>query len=234
MLEALGATVVIFPTIEITDPESWVDCDSSVRNLRLYDCLLFTSSNAVTRFVARVERAGETTLGLLAKKRTLVVGSSTAHTAERCGLHPTLLPGARDSGSLAGALQTESVSGKRFLLPRGNLAAGDLAEGLRNRGATVDEVVVYRTNNPAQNDALRVTQALASGKNTVVTFFSPSSIKNFLSVIAIDLVRNAAVAVIGRTTADATRACGLHVDLVAGRPSAAGLVSSIVRFYDER
>jgi len=51
--EALGASVIVFPTIRIEDPETWEQCDEAIRKLSSYDGVIFTSANAVRRFLGR-------------------------------------------------------------------------------------------------------------------------------------------------------------------------------------
>ncbi len=47
LLEMLGATPVILPTIQIQGPEDWGEVDRSLGRLDEYNWLFFTSGNAV-------------------------------------------------------------------------------------------------------------------------------------------------------------------------------------------
>jgi len=234
LLEDAGATVVLFPMIEITEPVSWARCDDCLRNLSSYDCLIFTSSNAVKQFFFRAKSTFQTSSEQLTKKRIFVVGGGTAKTVERYGLMPESYPEVKDSGDLADALKAEFVTGKKFLFPRGDIAQGALADSLRKKGAVVDEVVVYRTGQPSSADAVHIQRAFSSGDLTILTFFSPSSVKNFVDIVGADMMRESRVAVIGQTTADAAKDSGLSVDMIAEWPSPEGLVSSIVRYFEQR
>ena len=53
-LEALGATPILIPTIEIIPPETYAPLDAAIANLDSHDWLIFTSVNAVEVFAERV------------------------------------------------------------------------------------------------------------------------------------------------------------------------------------
>ena len=53
-LEALGATPILIPTIEIIPPETYAPLDMALAQLEGYDWLLFTSANAVEVFHQRL------------------------------------------------------------------------------------------------------------------------------------------------------------------------------------
>ncbi len=54
-LEALGAEVIEFPTIEIRPAEDYRQLDAALADLRAYDWLIFTSANGVRFFMERLE-----------------------------------------------------------------------------------------------------------------------------------------------------------------------------------
>jgi len=55
-LEALGATPLLIPTIEIIPPETYAPLDAALAQLDTFDWLLFTSANAVEIFSQRITR----------------------------------------------------------------------------------------------------------------------------------------------------------------------------------
>ena len=52
-LRALGATPILIPTIEIAPPSSYAPLDAALCELATFDCVAFTSANAVQSFHAR-------------------------------------------------------------------------------------------------------------------------------------------------------------------------------------
>jgi uroporphyrinogen-III synthase len=67
-LEALGATPILIPTIEIIPPASFAALDAALTCLRTYDWLLFTSANAVEAFHRRTTRVPHLRDGLIVDK----------------------------------------------------------------------------------------------------------------------------------------------------------------------
>src|SRR6185436_15570531 len=56
-LEALGATVVSIPTIEITPPQSFQPLDKALAKIQKYDWLILTSVNGVDALKRRLAKA---------------------------------------------------------------------------------------------------------------------------------------------------------------------------------
>jgi uroporphyrinogen-III synthase len=62
-LEALGATPILIPTIEIIPPATYAPLDAAITNLGSYNWLIFTSANAVEAFHHRHQSQPATTPG---------------------------------------------------------------------------------------------------------------------------------------------------------------------------
>ena len=57
-LETYGAKVMVCPTIEIAEPESYERLDEGIDHLYGYDWLIFTSANAIDFFLRRLNTRG--------------------------------------------------------------------------------------------------------------------------------------------------------------------------------
>ena len=97
-----------------------------------------------------------------------------------------------------------------MLLPRGEGGSPDLVAGLRERGAEVDELVLYESRAPAEPDA-EALRWLREGRIDVVTFASSSSVRNLKALLGRDFerLRDVIVACIGPVTAATARELGL-------------------------
>ena len=232
LLEQLGAAVVVFPTIEIIPPRSWEECDRSIAKLETYDAIVITSINAVEKFFSRLEVRRNDGLSVLSQKKFYAVGERTRKALSDRKVSVMHLPGVQDAKQLAIAFSKADVAGKRFLFPKGNLAGDVVSFALREHGAIVDEVIVYETTQPSSADALTVNNLLAKKEIHLVTFFSPSSVSNFLAMIPLELISQQTIAVIGHTTEAAAKNLSLPVHIVAEQSTSAGLVASIVKFYE--
>ena len=204
--------------------------DAALNRLRSYDVLLITSANAIRFLAARARERGV----LLREFRGSVVcvGPKSAEATLAEGLPVQTVPAERfDAEGMLDAIEKQfPPAGRRFLLPRAEAARETLYEGLRAAGATVDAVTAYRTVAP-DTDAVALCERLTAGRLDVLTFASPSAVRNFMSLLD-GAARRAAsdclVAAIGPTTAEALRKEGLEPDVVPERASAADLVAALV------
>jgi uroporphyrinogen III methyltransferase / synthase len=232
LLEKNGAIVRFVPTIQIVPPASWNQFDDAVEMLETYDGIIFTSANAVRGFLqALISRGMHSKQTGLRKKMLFVVGEKTKEALEKSGYTGRLLPGVTNAYGLAEALLKTGVNNKHYLFARGNLGDDGLAETLRGGNAKVDEVTVYETIAPREEDARSIRHHLETERIDVITFFSPSAIKNLLAIVPREQVTSRVIAVIGASTESAAKTLGLTAQIVARKPTATSLAQDIVEFF---
>jgi uroporphyrinogen III methyltransferase/synthase len=237
----LGAEVLEFPVIRVTDPDSWDAVDDSVRNLEVYDWVVFTSVNGVERFFGRMEE-NDADARQLAGCRIAAIGPATAARCMEHGIRPDYVPAEyRAEGVLEGFCERGVVEGSRILIPRALEAREVLPDTLRERGAMVDVVPVYQT--VLGQGEPSVVQRLAEGTIDSVTFTSSSTVKNFFQLAEEGLpegmsvaesMRDVLTASIGPITSDTARDKGLVVGVEAQEYTIPGLVQAIVDHYAAR
>jgi uroporphyrinogen III methyltransferase/synthase len=141
ILEALGAEVVLAPTVRILPIADPAPLDDAISRLRKYDWLVFTSSNGVRFFMERVLYLGQD-LRALGHLKLGAIGPGTAKALSTYHLRADLVPGAYRSEALAEALRAH-VTGSRVLLARADRGRTLLREEL-GRVAHVEQVAVYQ------------------------------------------------------------------------------------------
>ena len=229
-LEALGATTVAIPTIEIVAPPSFNALDAALTCLRTYDWLLFTSANAVEAFHRRAQFNHLTQL----PKKVAVIGPATLRAANAIGLTVDLIPPQYVAESLAAALLPEA-QGKSFLLVRAAEARDTLPEALTAAGANVTIAEAYR--NQVPSEALPALQALFASPETcpdVITFTSASTVRNLFSLLEaanLSLPANVARASIGPITSQTLRDLGHEPTLEAAEATIPALVQAIAAHF---
>ncbi len=230
LLEQHGFQAVLFPMIEIVPPESWNECDKAIESLYMYDGLIFTSANGVEFFFRRLKEkriAAET----LQSKIICVVGEKTKVMLEQNGLKVAFMPDKFTSFDLAKALQQQDIKGKTFLHPRCNLGNNTLPGNLKLLGATVDSVTVYQTIQPKQSEVEETKSKLLNHKIDVLTFMSPSAIKNFCSLFTPSQLREILTipaVVIGPITFEQATSAGFKSISTAKQSTIKSLVESII------
>ncbi|HEX9035617.1 MAG TPA: uroporphyrinogen-III synthase [Ktedonobacterales bacterium] len=232
-LEALGAQTVPLATIAIAPIEDTAPLDAAIAGLSDYDWLVFTSVNGVAAFAARLAATGR---GWDARGRARVaaIGPATARALEARGVGVDLTPDEYIAEGILDGLG--NVAGQRLLLARADIARRALADGLRLRGAVVDEVAAYRTViQPVSPDAIH--QALDGEPVDAITFTSSSTARGLLAGLAAlgrdprAALRGVALAAIGPVTAATLREAGLEPALVAEEYTVPGLVVALVDYF---
>jgi uroporphyrinogen III methyltransferase/synthase len=170
----------------------------------------------------------------LAGPQLCTVGSGTAERLARYGIRVDLVPDEFRGEAVVTALaQHGAVEGARVLVPRADIGRDVIADGLRSAGAVVTDVVAYRTvlEEAQQDNEPDVYRMLLDEKIDVVTFTSPSAVRNFTQIYGAeqttDLLKNTVVAAIGPVTAEAAIQLGIPVAVTPMVSTIPGLVDAI-------
>jgi uroporphyrinogen-III synthase len=231
-LEALGASVIEIPSIEIHPPASYAPLDATLANLENYDWLILTSVNGVAALFARMETLGFGPEKLL-HLNIAAIGPATREAIEEHGLPVDVIPEKYVAESVVESLR-DQVRGKRVLLVRAKVARDLIPEELRIAGARVHVAEAYETVVPEESRA-RLEKVFADRRQrpTIITFTSSSTARNFVALLGSDDPAEALyginVASIGPVTSATLRELGLHVDIEATEYTIPGLVKALTQ-----
>lgn len=224
MLRAQGAHVALWPCIGFDDAEDTAAVRDAVRAFDTFDWIAVTSPRAVARLAAEAS-------GVPCGSQLAAAGPATAAALAAVGwpVHRVAaVPGARglaDEFARAG-----DAAGSKVLFACGDRALEALPTELEALGASVTQVIVYRTLELVPEPGI-VRRAVESGTVRVITFASPSAVSGFLNGAAADGVDPAgsfAAAAIGSTTAEALRSAAWE-PVTAGEATMDGLVEAAAR-----
>ena len=143
-----GGTPLLFPLLEILPVADPLALESDVARLPGAALAVFISPNAVDHALPLILAHGPWPVGLV----PAAVGQGTVKALAARGVTGCIAPRERfDSEALLALpeLAGERVSGKRFVIFRGDGGRELLADTLRARGATVECVACYRRAGPA-------------------------------------------------------------------------------------
>ena len=223
-----GAEPLEFPTIEIvpTDPGP---AEQAIDDLGggAYDWVIFTSANGVRIFFERLD-AMEIDSRIFAASEIAVIGSETSNALRAHGLMADLIPETFVAESLLEAFAEHELSNSRILLARAAQARDILPDGLRQRGATVDDVPLYEARRPAQPDPVIIAR-LRADRVEIATFSASSTVRGCLEMLdgRTELLDNVFIACIGPVTAQTAIGAGLHVDLISDLHTIPGLIDAL-------
>jgi len=231
-LEALGATPILIPTIEIVAPASFAALDAALTCLRTYDWLVFTSPNAVEAFHRRAQFLHLTQL----PKHIAAIGPATLRAANAIGLTVDLIPPQYIAESLAQTFLPDAP-GKSFLLVRAAEARDILPQTLTAAGATVTIAEAYRNQLP--QDSIPAIQHLFGAPERypdAITFTSASTARNLIALLEtanLTLPPNITLASIGPITSEALRDLGHAPTIEAPEPTIPALIQSLQNHFSK-
>ena len=233
-LEDHGAEAILAPTIRIQPLANLGALRAALTGLSSYRWVVFTSQNAVHVVLDRLVAWGLTPR-VFSSTSVAAIGSATAQALASRGISPALVPDEFVGEALVAALiqgSGGSLAGARVLVPSAEETREALAAGLREHGAAVENIPVYRTV-PVQGDLSGLAADITRGRIDAVTFTSSSTVRAFVDLIGRPAATSGrfVAATIGPITAGTARELGLS-DIIEAEPhTVAGLVESLARRF---
>ena len=230
-LEELGANCIEAPAIKIAPPDdNYVSLDNAITKIHDYDWIIFTSTNGVERFFARLNEK-DLDARCLSNAKIAAIGTATADKLKNYGIIADKIPTMFKAEGILEVLQNDIQKGSKVLIPRAQKAREALPIGLRQMGAIVDVAETYCTK-MADTNKDDIKDLLKNNQIDMVTFTSSSTVENLLKLIDGEktLLNNVKTAVIGPITAKTCKNNGLKVDIEADVYTIDGLVNKIKNF----
>jgi uroporphyrinogen III methyltransferase/synthase len=224
LLEQRGLETVMVPTVTVDAGSTAAELDAMLAELPGADWLIVTSANGAAALAARMAATGR---GLPAGLRVAAVGPATARALQAAGIEVHQVPETYLTVAIADRLG--DIVGRRIVLARADAATPQLRDALLARGASVEEVVAYRTTEgpAASRDLLHAAlQQPIDG----IAFTSGSGVRGLVRLASnVDRARARALPAfcIGPVTAAAARQAGFHVAAIAAEHTAIGLADAI-------
>ena len=220
LLREHGADAVIAPAIEFGPPTSPAELAAALERLAAgdYDWLAVTSATTADVLAgARVRVPAHT--------RIAAVGAATAWALRELGYTVAFVPSGEHSA--AGMVAEWPGETGTVLLPQSAIAGPTLADGLAERGLTVETVEAYTTVALPLDPA--VVDAAASGEYAAILLTS-GSVASSLAEQLTPLHPDTVVAVLGTPTERSARDAGLPVHVRAASNSAESLIEALVNW----
>lgn len=228
-LTAQGAEVVETPAIHI-EPLDQAPLREALAQLSSYGWAIFTSQNAVAWFWEGL-RSIPLDARALAGIKLAAIGPATASALLDHGLAVDVVPARFVAEGLLDVLGSrQDIRGARVLYATAEGARDVLPAGLREMGARVDVVPLYRSV-PSRDGAPELRARLEQGEIDLVTLTSASSVDGYVGAVGVDAARRVPAASIGPITTEAARRAGLTVTVEAEVSTIDGLVDAIVRSH---
>lgn len=233
-LAPLGLAGLAAPLTAVVPVADLAPLDAALAALRPGEVVALASARASELVASRL--AGRT--AALGPARWWAVGESSAAPLRRLGLTVAVAPRASAVGLAEAILAAEAPASLRVLLPRAEDGREEAASALRAAGASVEELVIYRSarlslQTPALQEALA---QLHRGQVAVVALFAPSQVSALVAALASSghslATAPALFAAIGETTARALAAAGAGGRfVVASAPTPEAMANAVAARY---
>ena len=216
-----GARAVVYPLIEISP------LPFELPDLKAYDMLIFTSQNAVSLFFDRLFSQGQDARAF-STVEVFCIGPKTRDTLKSYGIVADGTAQEFRAEGIMELLGARDLTGRKVCLPRAKGARPYLVEALREKGAQVDEIIVYDTILPHSATREGFMQAL-HGVDTAV-FTSPSGIRHAVELLKGDHTTLASkkLVAIGPVTAKAMGGYGLTPAVIAEEYTDEGIIKALL------
>ncbi|GAC41402.1 uroporphyrinogen-III synthase [Paenibacillus popilliae] len=235
-IEDAGGEPYEYPVIELRMPESPASREALCQALArpdAYDWLVLTSVNGI-RFWFRHLRKHGADIRQWAHVRIVSVGPKTTEALREYGIQPDIAASQFSQEGIWEALRSHAAAGQRVLLARGDLSRSWLRETMEAHGLYADEVDLYETVLPEEDDP-ELIRLLQQQMIHIVTFTSSSTVTNLMAALRrmgmddpAQALQGASIACIGENTARTVREAGLHVDVTAASSTIDGLMDAML------
>ena len=171
-LMELGANVIAEPVLRIDVPSDTSDLHRAVELLKNRELqgITFSSSNGVDGLLNFVFDQGYDAR-LMAGVRLAAVGPATAQQLRQFGLNVDVVPQSDYSAEGLLAILGRTVGGQNWLVTTTNRSRPALAEGLRDKGASVTSCLSYQTV-PVTAPGALLSEALKAGRVNIALITS--------------------------------------------------------------
>jgi uroporphyrinogen III methyltransferase/synthase len=236
LLRREGAVPIELATLELVPVANDEELEAMTRDLEAgaYAWSVFTSTNAVDAVFAYFDRTGRDARAFGSSK-IAALGTATANALQTRGIRADLAAADFSSNGVVEAMQDIDLTGRRVLLPRAAGGNPALVGGLKDRGARVDEVILYESQPPKEPDET-ILERIRWGEIGVATFASSSSVRNLATLLDGDLsgLYGATIACIGPMTAATADEYGLEVDIQPAQHTVPALVEAIKAHFQNQ
>ena len=226
LLKAEGVIVYEIPAIEIILLNDGIQTlRNELERIKDYSWILITSVNSAIILDQILRDSGRDWKWLQVVKIGCI-GKATASKVTELGGTVSLVPSRYQAESMADELTKASLSGKQILLPRAAGSRPVLPEQLRQSGAIVKEIHIYKAE-VAEGNRQALINLLDGNQIDFITFTSSSTVRNFADLAGELSWQKIPVASIGPITSQTLREFGVEPAVEAEEFTIEGLVRSL-------
>jgi len=228
LIEQQGWQAIRFPVIEIQAKELSLQDKHHVQHIEQYQYLFFVSANAVNfalpLFNGKIQG--------LKQISSVAVGKATYRALLNNGIRHVLVPEQGfNSEAILAMPELQNLTGQSCLIIRGDGGREILANTLRERGAEVDYLEVYRRVLPC-HDTRVVEMDLLNKSLTAIVIYSGDALHNLVKMLAKQEIKknllNVTLVVISERVQTLAKEIGFKKIIVADQASDTAMINALL------
>ena len=228
LIEEQGWQAIRFPVIEIQARALSAQDNQRIQEIELYQQIFFVSVNAVNFALPLISGKIE----CLQKVTCIAVGKASYQALNACGIKHVLVPQQGfNSEAILAMPQIQDMQGQSCLIIRGAGGRELLADSLRERGARVDYLEVYKRVVP-MSDSRLIGEYLRHKALAAILIYSGDALKNLLQMLAKEDINknllNTPVIVISQRVQDLAKKIGFKHIIIADEASDAAMINALL------
>ncbi|MGD7044142.1 uroporphyrinogen-III synthase [Jeotgalibacillus proteolyticus] len=178
--ERQGRSIIV-PMIE-TQAIEYDDKNEIIRKLPLYSWIVLTSRNSAVYAIKWLQKQNNDWLKSI---KIAVIGEKTAKYVKSQGYAIAFCPKSFRAADFIKEFPYDRAAKGRVLFPQGNLARPTILNAFQQRKIPCDKWVLYKTIQPEKSRNKLLT-AFKQKDFSVITFASPSAVRNFVGIVKED------------------------------------------------
>ncbi len=248
MIEKKGGVPYYIPAIEIRGLSNFAPIKKFIVELQKgeVDYVILMSTNGVKYLFEAADTLKQNSRLKegLAKTFMIAVGPRTAESLKEQCVRVDLVPMKYSSEGLIECLHEKELAGKKIRIPRTSNATPTLTDKLRELGADVEEIYVYESGLPGDEQLkTKFLEDLSNGKIDAIVFGSGLSAKNIFKMLSekssMETLRSlvntkVTTVAIGPTTAEALRKMAIKVDVIPNDYLFEEALTALEQFWKHR
>ncbi|WP_226646547.1 uroporphyrinogen-III synthase [Mesobacillus subterraneus] len=229
LVEKNGGVPVEIPLIAFQPVKTSEKLLKTLTDIHTYDWIIFTSNVTVETFYSFF-RKGEVLLPKIA-----VIGEKTKEILVEKGAKVDFVPGEYVAEGFIEEFLPHVQHGEKVLIPKGNLARDYISSALKEKGAIVDEIIIYETFLPEESRG-KLVKMLTEETLDILTFTSPSTIDHFMKIVEEhnlgSKLEHCIVACIGPVSKRKAEQRGLKVHAMPEKYTVEEMLKSVANFMN--
>lgn len=224
-----GGIPVEIPLIAFQPVAASKKLHNTITNLHNYDWIIFTSNVTVETFYSFIQKSR----ALLPK--IAVIGEKTKEILEDMGEKVAFVPKEFVAEGFIDEFLPHVKQGERILIPKGNLARDYISNALNEKGAIVDEIIIYETFLPEESRG-KLVKMLTEESLDILTFTSPSTIDHFMKIVEEyhlrDRLKHCIISCIGPVSKRKAEHWGLKVHAMPEKYTVEEMLNSVAKYIN--